>query len=140
MSATPHRFFNGQDARWPHGLAAASPSGGGQDAVLRQLIVENMEQRILERIRREFQGADQNCVVELLANYLGPEGDRVRWDILDLSKGEVEKIGEYVKAAQTDYRDVLYWAEYYKNDPLLRGRDPKQMVNEIIAKWGKKSE
>lgn len=99
-----------------------------------------MEQRILERIRREFQGADQNCVVELLANYLGPEGDRVRWDILDLSKGEVEKIGEYVKAAQTDYRDVLYWAEYYKNDPLLRGRDPKQMVNEIIAKWGKKSE
>ena len=99
-----------------------------------------MEQRILERIRREFQGADQNCVVELLANYLGPEGDRVRWDILDLSKGEVEKIGEYVKAAQTDYRDVLYWAEYYENDPLLRGRDPKQMVNEIIAKFGKKSE
>ena len=39
-----------------------------------------------------------------------------------------------------DYRDVLYWAEYYTNDPLLRRRDPKQMVDEIITKWGKKSE
>jgi len=45
-----------------------------------------------------------------------------------------------VKSAQTDYRDILYWAEYYKDDPMLRGRDPKQMVDEIIAKWGKKSE
>jgi hypothetical protein len=99
-----------------------------------------MEERILERIRREFQGADQNCVVELLASYSGPESDRVRWDILELSKGELEKIGQFVKAAQTDYRDILYWAEYYKNDPLLRGRDPKQMVDGIITKWGKKSE
>jgi hypothetical protein len=87
-----------------------------------------------------IQGADQNCVVELLAGYAGPESDRVSWDILELSKGELEKIGQLVKAAQTDYRDILYWAEYYKNDPLLRGRDPKQMVDEIITKWGEKSE
>jgi len=99
-----------------------------------------MEQRILERIRREFQGADQNCVLELLASYSGPEDDRVRWDILELSKGELKKVGEYVKAAQTDYRDVLYWAEYYENDPMLRDRDPKRMVDEIITKLGRKSE
>jgi hypothetical protein len=104
------------------------------------MIVESMEKRILERIRREFQGADQNSVVELLASYSGPESDRVSWDILELSKGKLEKIAEYVKTAQTDYRDVLYWAEYYKDDPMLRGRDPKQMVDEIMAKWGKKSE
>ena len=99
-----------------------------------------MEQRIIERIGREFQGPEQNRVLELLASYSGAESDRVRWDILALSKGELGKIGEYVKAAQSDYRDILYWAEYYTNDPLLRGRDPKQMVDEIIAKWGKKSE
>jgi hypothetical protein len=99
-----------------------------------------MEQRILERIRREFQRADQNCVLELLASYSGPEGDRVRWDILELSKGELKKVGEYVKAAQTDYRDVLYWAEYYENDPMLRDRDPKRMVDEIITKWGRKNQ
>jgi hypothetical protein len=78
-------------------------------------------------------------VVERLAGYTGPEKDRVIWDILELSKGNVEKIGEYVKAAQTDYRDILYWASYYQDDPMLRGRDPKQMVDEIIAKWGKQS-
>ncbi len=37
-----------------------------------------------------------------------------------------------------DYRDVLYWAEYCGSDPLLRGRDPKQMVDDTIAKWGDK--
>ena len=101
--------------------------------------VESMEQRTLERIRQEFQEPDQDGVIELLTSYLGPESDRVKWDILELSEGELGKIGEYVKAAQSDYRDILYWAEYYRNDPLLRGRDPKQMVEEIIAKWGKKS-
>ena len=104
------------------------------------MLVESMEQRTLKRIRQEFQEPDQDGVIELLASYSGPESDRVRWDILELSKGELGKIGEYVKAAQSDYRDILYWAEYYKNDPLLRGRDPKQMVDEIITKWGKKSE
>src|SRR5438105_9398581 len=98
-----------------------------------------MEKRILERIGREFHGADQDAVAELLASYSGPENDRVRWDILELSKGTLEKVREYVKAAQIDYRDVLYWAEYYKNDPMLRGRDPKQMVDAIVAKWGKQS-
>jgi len=104
------------------------------------MMVESMEQRTLERIRQEFQDRDQDGVIELLASYSGPESDRVRWDILELSKGELGKIGEYVKAAQSDYRDILYWAEYYTNDPLLRGRDPKKMVDEIIAKWEKKNE
>jgi hypothetical protein len=59
---------------------------------------------------------------------------------LELSKGKLDKIGEYLKATQIDYRDVLYWAEYYQNDPMLRDRDPKQMVDQIIAKWEKQSE
>ena len=104
------------------------------------MIIESMEHRTLDRIRQEFQEQDQNGVIELLTRYAGPESDRVRWDILELSKGELGKVGEYVKAAQSDYRDILYWAEYYKNDPLLQGRDPKKTVEEIIAKWGKKNE
>ena len=104
------------------------------------MVVESMEQRILERIRQEFQEPNLDRVIELLASYSGPESDRVRWDILELSKGELGKIGEYVTAAQSDYRDILYWAEYYTNDPLLRGRDPKKMVDEIIAKWEKRNE
>ena len=99
-----------------------------------------MERRILERVSREFQDSDRDAVVHLLESYVGPETDRVRWDILELSKGNVEKIREYIQAAQTDYRDVLYWAEYYKDDPMLRGRDPKQMVNEILRKFGRRNE
>jgi len=98
-----------------------------------------MEQRILERVSREFQGADRDTVVQLLESYAGPETDRVRWDILELSKGGVGKVRDYINAAQTDYRDILYWAEYYKDDPMMRGRDPKKMVGEILAKWGKKN-
>ena len=97
-----------------------------------------MEQRILERVSREFQDSDRDAVIQLLESYAGPESDRVRWDILELSEDSVGKVRDYIKAAQTDYRDILYWAEYYKDDPMLRGRDPKQMVNEILAKWGKK--
>jgi len=99
-----------------------------------------MEQRILERVSREFKDSDWDAVVQLLESYVGPEGDRVRWDILQLSEGGVEKVRDYIKAAQTDYRDILYWAEYYKDDPMLRGRDPKKMVDEILAKFGRKNE
>jgi hypothetical protein len=99
-----------------------------------------MEQRILERVSREFQDSDRDAVVQLLESYVGPESDRMRWDILDLSEGGLGKVRDYMKAAQTDYRDVLYWAECFKDDPMLHGRDPKQMVSEILAKWGKKNE
>ena len=97
-----------------------------------------LEQRSIERIAREFSVSDQTSVIELLSTYSGPESGRVTWDILELSKGSLEKIRQYIQAAQTDYRDILYWAEYYEHDPLLRGRDPKKMVEEIIAKWGNK--
>jgi hypothetical protein len=98
-----------------------------------------MEQRILERVSREFKDSDRDAVVRLLESYAGPETDRVRWDILELSKGGVGRVREYINAAQTDYRDILYWAEYYEDDPMLRGRDPKKMVDKILAKFGKKN-
>ena len=98
-----------------------------------------MEQRILERVSREFQDSDRDAVVQLLESYVGLESDRVRWDILELSEGGVGKVRDYIKAAQTDYRDILYWAEYYKDDPMLRGRDPKKMVDEILAKLARKA-
>jgi hypothetical protein len=98
----------------------------------------SLEQRTLERISTEFLPSDQAVVIELLSGYSGPEAGRVTWDILQLSKGSLENVRRYLQVAQTDYRDVLYWAEYYDTDPLLRGRDPKQIVDAIIAKWGDK--
>ena len=98
----------------------------------------DLEQCSIERIAKDFAQVEQASVVELLTGYAGPEPARVTWDILELSKGSLEKVRQYVKAAKTDYRDVLYWAEYYDRDPLVRGRDQKKLVDDIIAKLGGK--
>jgi len=95
----------------------------------------SLEQRVLDQIAKEFSAAEQASVIELLTNYAGPESGRVTWDILKLSKGGLENVRRFVQAAQIDYRDVLYWAEYYEDDPMLRGRDPKQLVEEILARF-----
>lgn len=98
----------------------------------------SLDSRTLERVAKEFSASDQDLVIESLSGYSGPEAGRVAWDILKLSKGNLESVRHYLQAAQTDYRDVLYWAEYYDTDPILQSRDPKQMVDEIIAKLGDK--
>ena len=97
-----------------------------------------MEKRTHERIANEFPASEQAIAIDLLNSYTGAEMERVAWDILELSKGSLENVRKYVAAAKTDYRDVLYWAEYYATDPLLRGRDPNQLAGEILTKWGEK--
>jgi len=99
-----------------------------------------LEQRTIDRIEKEFAPSDQVKVQALLKSYSGPEADRVVWDILELSKGKLESVSHYVEQAGLDYRDILYWAEYYANDPVARGRDAKKTVEKIVTKWGTKSE
>jgi hypothetical protein len=98
----------------------------------------DLEKRTIERVSKEFSEPDAATVVELLRSYSGPEPARVVWDILELSKGKLEGVRKYLQAAQTDYRDVLYWAEYFDKDPLLKDRDPKQLAGDLLAKWGDK--
>ena len=102
------------------------------------LLMMNLEPRTLERIAREFALAEQPAVIEQLEGYAGPEPGRVVWDILELSKGKLEGLRELVQAARKDYRDVLYWAEYQKDDPMFKGRDPRKVIDEILEKWGDK--
>ena len=98
----------------------------------------SLEQRTLERIAREFPESERVDVAGLLGQYSGREAERVIWDILELSKGKIAEVRHLVETARKDYRDILYWAEYYDKDPLVKGRDPKQMADEIIAKFGPK--
>ena len=98
-----------------------------------------LEQRTLDRIAKDFSTAERASVIELLSGYSGPENGRVTWDILALSNGSLENITRFAKAAQIDYRDILYWAEYYENDPMLRRRDPKKLIEEILTKFGEKN-
>ena len=97
-----------------------------------------LDPSILERIAQQSSAMDQPLVMELLRRYSGPESARVARDILILSKGRMDQVKRLVEAAQTDYRDLLYWAEYYDTDPLRRGRDPKALVDDILARWGER--
>ena len=93
-------------------------------------------QALLDRIAREFGEADRSAVIDSLKTYAGPEAERVPRDILHLAKGSAEKVADLVKAANRDYRDVLYWAEYAADDPMMRGRDPSQVADQLIQNWG----
>lgn len=98
----------------------------------------NLERRTLDRISTDFSEAEIARVAGLLNDYSGPERNRVIWDILELSQGDFEKLTNYSHAAQKDYRDILYWAEYFDNDPMLKYVNPKLMVEKILQKWGRK--
>ena len=95
-----------------------------------------LENRPLERIALEFPAPEQAAVVELLGGYAGVERERVIWDILELSKGSLENLRKYLLVAEADYRDVIYWAEYYSTDPMLQGRDLEKLVKDLLTKWG----
>ncbi len=92
-----------------------------------------MNQKILDRITKDFPVSAQSRVIEALISYVGREAERVQWDILELSKGSLKNVEHFVTAAQQDYRDILYWAEYYDSD--VAGRNPKKMVEDLIENW-----
>lgn len=75
---------------------------------------------IVRRVHGDFQGSDRTVVGESLDSYTGPETDRVCRCILHLANGDVSKVGHFVEAAIADYRDVIHWAEYDRDDHWLR--------------------
>ena len=101
----------------------------------RYIRVPSLEDRALHRIDVEYPIGDRVAARDLLAAYTGPERGRVIWDILSLSHGDSQKLLYFLNCAQCDYRDILYWAEYYDDDPMLKGSDPRQLVSELLAKW-----
>lgn len=70
---------------------------------------------ISARLKGDFGGA-AGSIANALAAYTGPETDRVLRCIVSLAAGDAERIGHFVEAAKTDYRDVIYWAEYDESD------------------------
>jgi len=68
--------------------------------------------------------------MSVLDRYTGPEAERVRLACLKLAEeqGDADP-SRWVEAANRDYRDVLYWAEYphqarrgYTSDPAEQAR------------------
>jgi hypothetical protein len=72
----------------------------------------NLAKDILDRARSDFAGGDHEETIKLLQAYSGPETDRVQRCVLYLSGGEPEKLKHFLQTAQSDYRDVILFAEY----------------------------
>ena len=79
--------------------------------------VPKVARKHVERIvRRDFPSEQFENVMAILDEYgkekFENEVSRVQVDILKLSSGSIDSLRKNVKAAKSDYRDVISWAEY----------------------------
>ncbi|MBK7898738.1 MAG: hypothetical protein KA603_03315 [Azonexus sp.] len=72
------------------------------------------------RIAADFPHPSPAPLLALLAQYEGPERLRVLRCIIHLAKGNRERLLDALASARTDYRDVIYWAEYEGGSRRIR--------------------
>jgi hypothetical protein len=65
-------------------------------------------------VHKEF-GAEASEALAMLASSL-PEAQRVLRCVVFLAKGNLEELSKLMTAAKTDYRDVIFWAEYVNHE------------------------
>jgi hypothetical protein len=89
-----------------------------------------MKQDIVAKIRRDFENPDE--IFERLGSLesgLGkPVSDRIYRSIVFLADGDRNKLSHYIDLALTDYRDLLWQAEY--EDPEDRKYDFNRSFSE----------
>ena len=66
---------------------------------------------VVSRVHSEYP-ADADAVLWELDTSLGPESNRVKMDILILSAGSRRDLKQWIRVASTDFRDVIWAAEY----------------------------
>ena len=90
-----------------------------------------MEQDIIDKISLDF--ANPSEVVNILESMeslnRGPISDRLYRGIIFLSKGDMVKLNNFLDLAFTDYRDLLWQAEY--EDPEERKYDFNKSFREL---------
>ena len=72
----------------------------------------------------------------LLLTYAGPEPDRVRTAIAALAKDDLEKVRYFLGCANTDYRDVLWWAQQDSDEAREKLQLSGMTVNERLSHLG----
>lgn len=68
--------------------------------------------RVYAAVDTLFGEDDRPAVLRHLQRYNGPAADRVHLSVLVLSAGVVEEVATYVRYANEDPRDVLFWSEF----------------------------
>lgn len=82
---------------------------------------------IRKRIEHDFgsEGAKQvgaaleHFIESYQSNYGTQPSDRIIRCIVHLAEGKLESLRHQIKAALSDWRDVIYWAEYNRKDKRI---------------------
>lgn len=83
-------------------------------------MLEFLSANVTQKIQTDFPQAEWENVAKILMDYAHEnERERVHLDILELAQGKLQQVQHFVNAANQDYRDILYWGEYYENDPWI---------------------
>ena len=75
---------------------------------------------VVRKIASDFPNEPLGIILALLDDYGGPERLRVIRCVIYLAEGNADKLLEFIGSARTDYRDVIYWAEYDGSDRKIR--------------------
>ena len=78
---------------------------------------------IESRIAADFHAKDRESalfVIRTLGAELDREGPRILRCVVSLSCGELSLLAHNADQARSDYRDVIYWAEYDEQDRQVR--------------------
>ena len=75
-----------------------------------------MKADVYQKIEKDF-GSDLNLAIELIetvdAHSKGLVSDRILRAIVFLAKGDIDRLKQVIELSRTDYRDVLWQAEYH---------------------------
>jgi hypothetical protein len=82
-----------------------------------------------------FSEADRPAALAALRRYCGPETPRVHRAVLALSGGKLADLEARVDAANQDYRDVLYWAEYPEESAVGTQKQKRAAARRMAARW-----
>ena len=87
----------------------------------------SVSENLLREIQQHFPNQALTTITDALNLYgvepFERERERVQLAILKLSKGDLDQLWYYLDRAKQDYRDVLYWAEYYPTSPASSQND-----------------
>lgn len=86
-------------------------------------------------VEKHFAPGARAEVSRLLAEYAGPERERVQTGIVTLAVRDKKQVGELVECAQRDYRDILFWAEY-PEESRLDTPEKRGQVLELFRRLG----
>jgi hypothetical protein len=68
---------------------------------------------------REAEAALEHFVESYESNYSARPSDRIMRCVVHLAEGKLGSLRQYIKAALSDWRDVIYWAECNRKDERI---------------------